>query len=199
MPSTASRFFMRARQGTITSLVETRSAMFAVVRQVIFLNGPIGAGKTTLGRALANDLCAAFLDSDDLRDRSKRWYEETLTLANALVRAGTSALTERPLLVIAMPLRARDWAFFCARFRAQETTTYCVTLAADLDAILDPRRGRAFDAGERARIAEMIAQGYAARPFSDLIVDSGRQGFAETLGTLAADCRSLLAARAVPR
>ncbi len=107
MPSTASRFFMRARQGTITSLVETRSAMFAVVRQVIFLNGPIGAGKTTLGRALANDLCAAFLDSDDLRDRSKRWYEETLTLANALVRAGTSALTERPLLVIAMPLRAR--------------------------------------------------------------------------------------------
>jgi len=173
--------------------------MFAVMRQVIFLNGPIGAGKTTLGRALANDLCAAFLDSDDLRERSKLWYEETLTLANALVSAGLSTLKERPLLVIAMPLRVRDWALFCARLRAQEIATYCVTLAADLDAILDPRRGRAFDAGEHARIEEMIAQGYAARPFSDLIVDSGRQGFAETLGTLAVGCQSLLAARAVPR
>jgi hypothetical protein len=173
--------------------------MFAVMRQVIFLNGPIGAGKTTLGRALANDLCAAFLDSDDLRDRSKRWYEETLTLANALVRAAISALKEQPLLVIAMPLRARDWAFFCARFRAQETATYCVTLAADLDAILDPRRGRAFDAGEHARFERMFAHGCAARRFCVLMVDSGRQGFAETLGTLAADRRSLLAARAVPR
>ena len=59
----------------------------------------------------------------------------------------------------------------------------------DLDAILDPRRGRIFDASERARIREMIAQGYAARSFSDLIIESGRDGFAETLVTLARGCR----------
>jgi hypothetical protein len=91
--------------------------MLGAMRQAISLNGPIGAGKTTLGRALATALGAAFIDSDDFRDRSKRWFEETLTLANALVRAGTSALEERPVLVIAMPLRAREWIFFSRAVR----------------------------------------------------------------------------------
>jgi hypothetical protein len=104
-------------EGTTRSRVEKPARMLGAMRQAISLNGPIGAGKTTLGRALATALGAAFIDSDDFRDRSKRWFEETLTLANALVRAGTSALEERPVLVIAMPLRAREWIFFSRAVR----------------------------------------------------------------------------------
>jgi hypothetical protein len=64
--------------------------MLGMMRQVIFLNGPIGAGKSP--RRMA-------------------------------------ALAERPVLVIAMPLRAREWIVFRARFGAGEIATYCVTLA----------------------------------------------------------------------
>ena len=162
------------------------------MRSVIVLNGPIGVGKTTLGRALAHELGGAFVDSDDLRDPAKRWVEEVLSLTNALVRAGMAALAGRPVLVIAMPLRARDWALLRARFRAEGVAAFCVTLAADEGAILDPARGRAFSAAERCRIAEMIAQGYAARPFSDLVVRTDRAGLAETLGRLLDGCRALL-------
>ncbi len=154
------------------------------MRSVIILNGPVGVGKTTLGRALARDLGGAFVDSDDVRDPAKRWIEEVLSLADALVRAGMAALASRPVLVIAMPLRARDWALLRARFRAEKVAAFCVTLAADESAILDPARGRLFSAAEQCRIAEMIAQGYAARPFSDLVVRTDRAGLAETLGRL---------------
>ena len=169
--------------------------MLGEMRQVIFLNGPIGAGKSSLGRALATALDAAFIDSDDFRDCSKSWFEESLTLANALVGAGMSALGKRHVLVIAMPLRAREWIFFRARFGAEEIATYCVTLAVGFDAVLDPKRGRAFASDERVRIKEMIEQGYAARPFSDLILATDREGFAGTLAELTASCRRLLAAR----
>jgi shikimate kinase len=53
----------------------------------IFLNGPIGVGKTRLGRALAARLGGAFIDSDDLRDYSKSWIGEFLTGSRKLVQA----------------------------------------------------------------------------------------------------------------
>lgn len=162
------------------------------MRSVIVLNGPVGVGKTTLGRALARELGGAFIDGDDLRNPAKRWIDEVLSLADALVRAGMEALASRPVLVVATPLRARDWALLRARFRAEGVAAFCVTLAADEDAILAPGRGRAFGAAERARVAEMIAQGYAARPFSDLVVRTDRAGFAETLDGLRDGCRLLL-------
>ena len=162
------------------------------MRSVIVLNGPIGVGKTTLGRLLARELGGAFIDSDDLRDPAKRWLDEVLSLTNALVRAGMEALAGSPALVVAMPLRPRDWVLLRARFRAEGVATFCVTLAADEGAIQAPARGRAFSAVERDRIAEMIAQGYAARPFSDLVVRTDCAGVAETLSRLRDGCRSLL-------
>lgn len=38
-----------------------------------FSSGPIGAGKTTLGRAVANRLDAAFVEGDDYADHTKPW------------------------------------------------------------------------------------------------------------------------------
>jgi shikimate kinase len=38
-----------------------------------FSSGPIGAGKTTLGRAVANRLDAAFIEGDDYADHTKPW------------------------------------------------------------------------------------------------------------------------------
>ena len=50
-------------------------------RSVTFLDGPIGTGQTTLGRAPANEIDAEFIDDDELRDQSKSWIGEILTLS----------------------------------------------------------------------------------------------------------------------
>jgi hypothetical protein len=160
---------------------------------VIFLNGAIGVGKTVLGRLAAAELGASFIDSDDLGDPSKPWVAQALSRAKAIVHTARAALDERPVAIVAMPRRSRDWAFFKRRFEDERVTVYCITLAATAGSILGPSRGREFNAGERARIGEMIAQGYANRPFSDVIVETDRTSLAATAKALVAHCRRLLA------
>ena len=162
-------------------------------RHVIFLNGPIGAGKTALGRAAAAELGASFIDGDDLGDPSKRWVEQVLSTAKALVGAGMAALRERPVAIVAMPLRRRDWVFLKSRFEAEGVFVHCITLAARAESILGPGRGREFDADEQARTREMIAQGYGNRSFSHAIVETDRASLADTVDAVVASCRSLLA------
>lgn len=156
------------------------------MKSTIFLNGPIGVGKTTLGRELAVRLGGAFIDSDDLRDYSKSWIGEVLTGSRKLVRASN------PVLIVAKALRARDHAYFRTAFNAEGIAFYCVTLTASERNILAESRDRHFDAGERARIAEMIDQGYASRPFSDFIFATDQADFAETAARLAEKCQALL-------
>lgn len=163
------------------------------MRGVIILSGPIGVGKTTLGRAAAAALGAGFIDGDDLRDRRFTWLGEVLRHKRRLVEAGMAALERAPALVVAQPLRCQDWLFLKGAFAARGVPARCVTLAADPARITDPSRGRSFSDGERARIAQMVAQGYAARPFSDLILATDAAPFAATAARLAADCRRLLA------
>jgi len=47
-----------------------------------------------------------------------------------------------------------------------------VTLAPTLAAAQSDRGGRVLTAWERQRIAQMYLEGYAARPFSDLVLDT---------------------------
>lgn len=160
---------------------------------IIFLNGPIGVGKTVLGRMAAVALGASFIDSDDLGDPAKRWFEQGWSTAHALIDAVLAVLRERPVVFVAKPLRARDWAFFNRRFEARGVVVRCITLTACPESILGPGRGRAFDDEERLRIHEMIAQGYGSRPFSDAIVETDRASLADTADALMTICRGLLA------
>ncbi len=50
----------------------------------IFLNGPIGVGKTSLGRALARNLGSAFIDGDDHATPGKPWYGSSLSTSRSL-------------------------------------------------------------------------------------------------------------------
>lgn len=137
-------------------------------RVAIFLEGPIGSGKTTLGRALAPRLSGRFLDGDDYSDAGRPWHGSILTTSRAIVEAGLRVLEDAPVVVIAYPLRCTNWIYFRRRFAAAGVRTVFVSLDARWETIVDPSRGRSFDGEERARIREMIAQGYGRRPFSDL-------------------------------
>ena len=88
--------------------------------------------------------------------------------------------------MVAYPLGRVSWVYFRRRFEALGHPVTVVTLRAPYDAIVAPRRGRRFDDGEIARIAEMIAEGYGERPFSDLIVDTDARGFDETVAEIVA-------------
>jgi hypothetical protein len=152
----------------------------------------MGVGKTTLGRALATRIGARFIDCDELADPSKDWVAEVFTVSQKLVFGAIKALKANPIVIVARPLRARDWTFFRERFRALGVTTYCITLTASAVAILGPARGRVFDAGEKDRVHQMIAEGYGTRPFSDLIVETDRHSFAETVAQLVEGCHRLV-------
>jgi hypothetical protein len=168
------------------------------MRAALFLNGSVGVGKTTLGRVLARELGGGFLDSDDLGDPARRWVEQIRTTSALLVERVAADLATVPVMVIAKPLRARDWCYFQAHLGRRGIETFCITLTAAPAAILDPGRGRRFDAWERRRTAAMAQEGYGARPFSDAVVATDRAGFTETVAQLEAICRSLLAPGAPP-
>lgn len=161
-------------------------------RHVIFLEGSVGVGKTTLGRALARRLSGHFLDGDAFSERGKPWYASILRTSRAIVETGLERLGERPTLVVAYPLRCTNWIYFRRRFTDAGVRPHFVGLTATYDQIVADRRGRVFDPDEQARIRTMIAEGYGARPFSDLVCEMGTSSVHETLTRLERDVRGLI-------
>lgn len=164
-------------------------------KSVIFLSGPIGVGKTTLGRALASAIGGGFIDGDDYLDQEQPWYSSSLRTSIAVVRAGLAILENENTIVIAHPLRCVNWIYYRRKFAEAQVRTLFISLHATADTITAEGRGRKFDDEEKHRIAAMIAEGYGARPFSDLILDTSQTSFGGTLVRLIAETRLLMAAR----
>lgn len=162
-------------------------------KQVIFLDGPIGSGKTTLGKALAEGLGGHFIDGDDHSDPERPWYASILSTSQAIVRATLEALQTHSVVVIAYPLRRRQWFFFQSTLSIAGFRANCEGLRAGYASIVDARRQRDFSAVEHRRIQTMIAEGYGQHPFSDLIVDTDQVNFATTLASLEGKVRELIA------
>ncbi len=159
---------------------------------VIFLSGPIGAGKTTLGRELAARLQGEFLDGDDFSRSDLPWYSCILQTSRGILRAGIAGVAQKDVAVVAYPLGCTNWIYFKRSFEDRGVQTMFVSLRASYASIVDEGRGRVFSEGERQRIRVMIEEGYDARPFSDLIVDTDVAGFYETLTNLERDVRKHL-------
>lgn len=164
-----------------------------MAKHAIFLTGPVGAGKTTLGRALAERLAGGFIDGDEFSVPDRPWYCSILRTSRAIVQAGLAVLEERDSVVIAYPLDCITWIYFRRRFADMGVANVFVSLRAAYSSIVDERRGRVFSSAEHDRIRIMIAEGYGARPFSDLVLDTDRASFAATLTRLESETRRMIA------
>ena len=157
-----------------------------------FLNGRIGSGKTTLGCGLATALGGGFVDGDDCSDNSKPWYASIRTTSANIVRAGFAVLETRPVVVIAYPLGCSSWIYHRRKFGDAGVRPVFVTLRASYENITKAGRGRVFSEWEHARIKTMLREGYDSRAFSDLIVDTDKASFDETLARLVEQVTALI-------
>lgn len=152
----------------------------------IFLSGPIGTGKSTLGIMLAQVLNGIFVEGDEHTNPNKPWYACTLSTARSIVRSVLASTTiDRPV-IIAYPLRCIDWLFYRRHLAEYNIRVVVVSLTASHYAITSPARGREFSDSEQARISEMMVQGYDRRPFSDFTLRTDGGNKAETLALLLA-------------
>jgi cytidylate kinase len=153
---------------------------------VVILNGPIGAGKSTIGTAVATRLGGIFIESDDLGDPNKAWFEQVGEVNAEIVTRSLHALTKIPLVLVARPLRDEDWVALRDAFAVSNVDTKCITLAATYEAITTPARGRTFSQWELDRIREMITEGYDQRSFSDAILRTDQESFEHCVDVVAA-------------
>ena len=159
---------------------------------VVFLNGPVGVGKTTLGRGLAATMGAGFMDGDDYSDSSKPWYCSTLQCSKAIVRQAKSLLQKNSTVIVSYPIRCSSWIYYRRHFSDDGIETLFVSLRASFGSIVDHGRGRLFDEAEQQRIQTMIAEGYGDRPFSDLILDTDKTSFEDTLRRLTIEIERMM-------
>jgi len=150
-------------------------------KQVIFIDGPIGSGKSTLGSELALRLGGHFIDGDDCCAQDMAWYTSALTTCHSIVREVLSAMQNCSLVIVAQPLRSREWIFFKGTFSRKHIAVSCIGLKASYSSIVAAHRKRAFSGYEHQRIQVMIAEGYGQRPFSIMQIDSGKSDFEATL------------------
>ena len=134
---------------------------------VIWLNGTVGVGKSTVGQALAAVLPgAAYVDGDDYAGPSHlphalRWRVALDVLLRLVARTGRTRV-----LVVAYPLRGPDHARLRAACGRARRVLTVVTLAPPLTTTLCGRGGRELDVGESARVRKMRSEGYHCRRFA---------------------------------
>lgn len=150
-------------------------------KYAIFLDGPIGVGKTTLGQALAQRCSAAFLDGDDFSGSGKPWYASSLSTNQRILKTSLAAIEATPLVFIAYPIRCVNWVFFNRRFEDAGIETLYVGLQASIDSISGKTRCRVLSPSETARSQQMIEQGYGARPFTDFVVRTDDEEVAQSV------------------
>ena len=161
-------------------------------KHAVFLNGAVGVGKSSLGRALAAALGGAFVDGDN-HGAAGPWYASSFSTSRAIVRAGLLALDDRPVVVIAHPVRCSGWIFYHRRFAEAGVRTLFAGLSATHEEILAASRNRVFSPAERARIEVMIEQGYGRQAFNNLLVDAGGRPFDDVVRHLVAEVAPLIA------
>ena len=148
---------------------------------VIHINGPINSGKSTLGRALTVSLPeASFIDGDDHDAPDGAPLAVRIEAALHLIETKIGMERGR-YLVVAYPLDNADYERLKAATDRRGARVLVLTLAPPLEVALTNRGQRALSSGEMRRIVEMYDEGYHARSFSDLVLDTSLLSLPESV------------------
>jgi hypothetical protein len=112
-----------------------------------------------------------------------------------MVQAGLVMLENLDVIVVAYPLSCINWIYFRRKFGDARVRPFFVSLRASYSSIVDETRGRVFSRSEHDRIRVMLAEGYDARPFSDLIFDADKANFSAAVTQLEIETRRMIAAQ----
>jgi hypothetical protein len=142
---------------------------------IIYLNGPINSGKTTVARLLVKNLSrGVHIEVDDLP------HPPTLTLDQAipllLQDAAWLARTwvERGFSpVLSWPISPEHHQWLVGNLGNLKQPIHTYTLSPRLEVALNNRGGRELTPWERERIACHYAMGVARPPFGQIIDNSG--------------------------
>ena len=138
--------------------------------QIIILNGPINAGKSTTGRALARLVeGASFIDGDDHDAPEDAPLVVRINASMAHIESHIIA-AQGVALFVAVPLREEDYRRLRDKAESVGAKLRVVTLNPPAEVAFVNRGDRQLSPEEIDRSREMYAEGYASRAFSDLIV-----------------------------
>ncbi|MCX7328508.1 MAG: hypothetical protein NTW00_10410 [Hyphomicrobiales bacterium] len=169
--------------------------MTGIGRFVVFLSGPIGSGKTTLGRCLGARSLAGFVDGDDHHVPGRPWFSSTLGTSRSILNAVIVALQNHDIVVVAYPLRCVNWIYYRRHLAAAGIASVFVGLSATLEEITHRDRGRLLSEAEQARLSVMLAEGYSNRLFYDVQIKTGGRSLEATLAEIDLEIAHFLSSR----
>lgn len=155
---------------------------------LIFLSGSINAGKTTISKALAKRLGAAFINVDDLNDRIPNFSLETdLDRSFDLAISEINSYVDEGKDVVAnYVVREKDYHRLAPEVHTKEQ--YVITLAPRLEVAQSNRGGRELSDWEVSRIKYHYDTGIASPNFghiidtSDLTIDETVERILKLIG-----------------
>ena len=150
---------------------------------VIYINGSINSGKSTIGRLLARSLPSTIhIEVDDLRhfadclsldEAIPFCHEDTMTQTRSWLSRGFN-------VVVTWPVSERMYVDFKRESERIGRPIHMVTLRPSLDIALSDRGLRQLSDGERVRIREQYRSPHID-PGLGTVIDNSRQSPEETL------------------
>lgn len=153
---------------------------------IVLLNGPINAGKTTVGRLLAEEFAdGAHVEGDDLHGfLPDTPLEAAIPIVLEMAAGVAGPLVERGFdVVVTYPLSPADFEYLAAELSALDADVYAVTLSPPLEVALSNRGDRELDEWERERIEELYDAGIH-RPAFGARLDNAGESPAETVARI---------------
>ena len=149
---------------------------------IIFLNGSINAGKSTVAKLLAKELPSSALVEIDAFHEMIEWMPidqaVPLNLENAV--SVIRNFSKRGISVIVpYPLSQKNYDYIMSGLKDLGEIIFVFTLAPKLDKVLTNRGTRVLDDAERERINHHYKIGIA-NPSFGIIIDNSEQSPAET-------------------
>lgn len=138
---------------------------------IVFINGSINSGKSTVGKILAKELGFEFVEFDDIRSKIPepnidkalpQVFEKGIELLNSLHRSNKSVIVDYPLSL-------KNYNLLKERLL---TIPKVITLSPRLEVVLKDRGERKLEESERERIKYHYKIGINNPSFGDIIDNS---------------------------